>query len=983
MSLKDKIIKSSSPVLEKDNVKDSSFEYIAEMKNGRISIFKKEIFGCRLDILEMFLETLNLIIKKCKNVFSSFIKVKINSKTGKVKITHLEDLEIEKFLNSITDNEETEEVEEVKNNKNCKKYSINLLEFVSEKIKVFSKFLKIKICDIESGNVYEQEWNKDVECDLEITKTKMKKSYVEIVWIPNFVSLKFDRINLHDLNALYYKHIIDVAILTDIKVYINKNLITVSSLANYSKLYNIPLAKDNICTCTKDINILITPSSGDFQFTFIQDKVINFPDTQLVNTWLNYIFSSFNDVKKVNEMKNHLCVFVQVLNPEKINSMLKSNQSCLSASQIKKLNRWPSMKTIDNILKTKKLILGLKRDVQSVNGYRPCTEDTKFENRKLIICETTSIKSHLVNNLSVVNNLGFYPLRSALLNVRKSKPGKIIRNKVISDLITIINLFCDVDYCQDDNFSKLSFNQIIFAVNDVYTKGLVLNFIHYLFPSLLSRNESFIVELKSPFNNIQDIVRYKDDIYSQSSLNKAFYPTQKEEKKKWLDLYTSSNSMEIDSSKTITISQFVDNILVKSLYNDYTKNIPSLLDGFTSIQRQIVSLSKTLTDPLSISVFAGKLLYNCKDLYIQDINILYNEIVKLAQGYKNNIPFLNASGQTGSKLEGNKDVDSLDKILVKLNPLTSLLYIEDISEDYQTFVPILPTILVNGSGDMGINSIPCYNPIDLVEYIESKLNNEDNADSVDKVLVPWYFGYKGTIVRSVKNRWISSGILQKETNGTSIFIRDIPIGISVSQYIETVLNKLIENNILHSFIDRSTEEDINIELIRNVNSDLPLDNIRDLKLFTYLHTSNMILLDENNKPKKYDSVEDIINSFIDITLKYYSTRKERLMISYKEKISILTNKSRFIKEINIKKIKINDNLASILEKRKYDKEHGGYLYLLNMSISLFGDNSLKKIDLKLENLRLKLNKLNESTEKDMWLKDLHTFSKKFRNIFKL
>ena len=93
-------------------------------------------------------------------------------------------------------------------------------------------------------------------------------------------------------------------------------------------------------------------------------------------------------------------------------------------------------------------------------------------------------------------------------------------------------------------------------------------------------------------------------------------------------------------------------------------------------------------------------------------------------------------GQFGTRLMGGKEAASPRYIFTNLSPLTRMIYNENdepllsyieeegIMIEPEYYVPVLPTILVNGAEGIGTGwstYIPQFNPLDLIENIEAKL----------------------------------------------------------------------------------------------------------------------------------------------------------------------------------------------------------------------------------------------------------------------
>jgi len=96
------------------------------------------------------------------------------------------------------------------------------------------------------------------------------------------------------------------------------------------------------------------------------------------------------------------------------------------------------------------------------------------------------------------------------------------------------------------------------------------------------------------------------------------------------------------------------------------------------------------------------------------------------------------------------------------------------------YLPILPMILVNGTKGIGTGfstDIPCFHPVQLINYIQHKL--ADKAYSRD--FVPFYQGFQGTIEKDGDRRFITKGnyTIDKQV----ITITELPIGVWNEDYI--------------------------------------------------------------------------------------------------------------------------------------------------------------------------------------------------------
>ena len=97
---------------------------------------------------------------------------------------------------------------------------------------------------------------------------------------------------------------------------------------------------------------------------------------------------------------------------------------------------------------------------------------------------------------------GIYPLRGKLMNVRNAKISSITKNKELNDIIQALGVQFGVNYTIESNFKTLNYGRVIILcdsdVDGIHIAGLIMNFFHKLFPTLLYRSEPFIYIHENP-----------------------------------------------------------------------------------------------------------------------------------------------------------------------------------------------------------------------------------------------------------------------------------------------------------------------------------------------------------------------------------------------------------------------------------------------------------------------------------------------------
>lgn len=109
----------------------------------------------------------------------------------------------------------------------------------------------------------------------------------------------------------------------------------------------------------------------------------------------------------------------------------------------------------------------------------------------LILTEGDSAKALAVSGLGVIgrDRYGVFPLRGKLLNVREASHKQIMENAEINALIKILGLQHKKKYDTMDDLKTLRYGKLMIMTDQdqdgSHIKGLLINFIHYFWPSLL------------------------------------------------------------------------------------------------------------------------------------------------------------------------------------------------------------------------------------------------------------------------------------------------------------------------------------------------------------------------------------------------------------------------------------------------------------------------------------------------------------------
>ena len=143
---------------------------------------------------------------------------------------------------------------------------------------------------------------------------------------------------------------------------------------------------------------------------------------------------------------------------------------------------------------------------------------------------------------------------------------------------------------------------------------------------------------------------------------------------------------------------------------------------------------------------------------------------------------------------------------------------------------------------------------------------------------------------------------------------------------------------------------------------------------------NYVCIDETNKVRKFESVQDILDTFIDFRLKFYDKRKAYILKKLKSNIE--QDASRYLfcsgiikKTIKVSNVKKDDIIAQLDKIDKIIKVDGSYDYLLRMPIHSVTKERMEELKKQIEANKAKFTEIKQMTIQTMWLNDLSELKK--------
>jgi DNA topoisomerase-2 len=121
----------------------------------------------------------------------------------------------------------------------------------------------------------------------------------------------------------------------------------------------------------------------------------------------------------------------------------------------------------------------------------------------LILTEGDSAKALAVSGLGVVGRdyYGVFPLKGKLLNVREASHAQIMKNEEIQNVTKILGLTFGKTYTDASSLRSLRYGHLMIMTDQdhdgSHIKGLLINFLHHFWPSLL-QIDGFLQQFITP-----------------------------------------------------------------------------------------------------------------------------------------------------------------------------------------------------------------------------------------------------------------------------------------------------------------------------------------------------------------------------------------------------------------------------------------------------------------------------------------------------
>jgi DNA topoisomerase-2 len=483
----------------------------------------------------------------------------------------------------------------------------------------------------------------------------------------------------------------------------------------------------------------------------------------------------------------------------------------------------------------------------------------------------------------------------------------------------------------------------------------------------------------------------------------------------------------------ITYEEFIKKEVLP--YSNYSneRNIPSVVDGLKPVQRKALftMLDKNITADVKVAQVAAVIAAHT--MYHHGEVSLVEAVVGMAQDHVgvSNVNLLRPEGQFGTRLDPPSVHSAPRYIFTGLDPVARALFPKDddavltyreeegSSIEPAVYVPVIPTVLVNGAFGIGTGwstSVPMYNPATLVDVCRAFVQQGEaclHDICSPATLQPWYSGFTGSMEYvEEKTCYRSRGVMR--VSGSQLHITELPVGTWTRPFVEAIEQKFMGGSGSGSGSGSSSSSpptsraakkhaqfeglvlaidkmwtDSRVEMVLHCDA-VKLDAFVDvatgalsdalwdaLGMQSELRIGNMHLHDVDGRLRHYATVTDVVREFAVERMKLYETRRLHLIEQVQKELAIAENRARFIREQLDDRLRLHrlSEAAAIalLMERSY-LAAPDYNYLLNMPIRSMTAEKVAKLEDDVLKANERLAELRASTPSSMWLHDLDTLS---------
>ncbi len=211
--------------------------------------------------------------------------------------------------------------------------------------------------------------------------------------------------------------------------------------------------------------------------------------------------------------------------------------------------------------------------------------------------------------------------------------------------------------------------------------------------------------------------------------------------------------------------------------------------------------------------------------------------------------------------------------------------------------------------------------------------------------------------------------------GDKVIVTELPVGRTMHAY-NLWLQKLLDSKEITDFTNTSTASHPLFTIIGFSNPSL-----KNLRLIRSFGMTNMVMLNDDDRPVKYDSLREILTTFVERRLPYYQMRKDQMISEIDVKINECSDKIRFIDAILTKQLKYKRRSKNDIY---VDMDNLGIprKLLSTTSFSSLSEEDIQKLEDEISSFRQRREQIESTTPQEFWISDLNEFETAYNKQYR-
>lgn len=437
----------------------------------------------------------------------------------------------------------------------------------SKATNIFSTKFQVEAYNPTDGAIATKSWGPNMTASTPISFDRDKShfpkknneghlGYTKISWLPDYARFGMEGLD-DDMMAVLEKSIYDyslIARLNGVSTYYNEDLIEITDLKSYVKLYFPMPLEEMIQLKSDDCTVVLAPKAdplfkGDLMQVSFVNGILTIDGGVHVDAWDEAIFRPIvNKINKVRPEKK--AAEKKAAKGKKKTAAKKANRPTIDITHVRKyfsiflvtevdkpdfkgqnktffngppvavnvkpgdiskLMKWQFVQRIEESIRFREMSALVEAGKKKRGGHvrvKGLDDANNAGDKKLgqecilTVTEGDSAAQYVVNGMKYGIEgkighdwIGILPIRGKFLNVRKAKIGMITKNEEVKAVIGSLGLEYGLDYTILGNRNKLRYGKLYVIADGDYDGlhiiGLMYNFFATLFPSLLEADDFF------------------------------------------------------------------------------------------------------------------------------------------------------------------------------------------------------------------------------------------------------------------------------------------------------------------------------------------------------------------------------------------------------------------------------------------------------------------------------------------------------------